>query len=217
MTGEPRLRLAIALAAIALAGASPRPAGALAVAAVAVLALAGARARRRHALRVLGTSAVLAAIAALMGGVTTAMPVLARALAGGAVAAWLVATLPLAGLLAALAWARCPTPLLELLALAERQIGQLARAVDGVREAQRARLGYEGFVRRVRSTGVLAGAVTARAFDLAAATAECLAVRGDPTLGALPPPRWSASRDGPLAASAVAALAACAAIAWGTP
>jgi energy-coupling factor transporter transmembrane protein EcfT len=214
VNGDPRLRLAVALVAIGLAASSPRPAGALAVAAV---ALAAALRRGRRVVGLFAAPALLALVASVSTGAAgRGLAIFSRVLAGGAVAAWLASSLPFRAFLAALAWARCPAALLELLALAERQVGTIAAAAAGVREAQRARLGYEGLGRAIRSAGLLAGAVTGRAFDGAVATAECLAVRGEPAMDALPPIAWGGARDTTLAAMAAAALAGCAAAGWAT-
>jgi cobalt/nickel transport system permease protein len=216
VTGDPRLRLGVALVAIAVAASSPRPAGALAIAALA-LAAALWRGARPRVVGLLAAPALLGLVlAASGGGAARGLAIASRALAGGAVAAWLGTALSFRGLLAALTWARCPSAIVELLALAERQVADLALAVAGVREAQRARLGYGGLASALRSGGVLAGAVTGRAFDRAVATAECLAVRGDPGVDALPPVAWGGARDAALAGVAGAALALCAAAGWGT-
>ncbi|MFL5261375.1 MAG: CbiQ family ECF transporter T component [Anaeromyxobacteraceae bacterium] len=216
MTGDPRLRLAVALLAIAVAASAPRPAGALAIAALA-LAAALWRGARPRVVCLLATPALLGVVAAAFGGgAVRGLAISSRVLAGGCVAAWLGTALPFRGLLAALAWARCPRAVVELLALAERQVADLGLAVAGVREAQRARLGYGGLCRGVRSGGVLAGAVTGRAFDRAVATAECLAIRGEPGFDALPPVRWGGAPDAALAGVAAIALAGCAAAGWGT-
>ena len=64
---------------------------------------------------------------------------------------------------------------------------------------------------------LLGGALASRALDEAAATAECLAVRGDPGLTGIALPRWSGPRDARAAAAAGIGLAAAAVLAWGPP
>jgi cobalt/nickel transport system permease protein len=220
---DPRLRVALALTAIGLVAAAPRPGAALAIAAVALAAVVrrGGRIGRLAAAPVLlgAVSAAAAALAprAVPGATARGLVVAARVLAGGAVGAWLCATLAVPALLGALASAHCPRALLELLALAARQVAALAGAAAGVREAQRARLGYAGLRRGVRSAGQLAGAVTSRAVDRAAALADTLAVRGEPPVDPLPPLRLPGARGAALGAGTVLALAGCALLGWGTP
>jgi cobalt/nickel transport system permease protein len=216
---DPRLRVALAVAAIALVTAAPRPGAALAVAAVAladVIRRGGQLRRLLVAPLLLGAiTAVAAALAARGAPDATArgFRIAARALAGGAVGAWLCATVPLPALLGALASFRCPRALLELLALAVRQVAALAGAAVAVREAQRARLGYAGLRRGLGSAGQLAGAVASRAVDRAATLSDVLAVRGEPPIRPLPPLRFPVA----IGTGAVLALAGCALLGWGTP
>jgi cobalt/nickel transport system permease protein len=220
---DPRVRIAAALAAIGIAAAAPRPIAPLAVAAVALAA--AWRRRGARVLRLLGPACLLGAVAAAgtalapagAGAPGRAVLVFSRVLAGTAVSAWLAASVTLRELLGVLAWARCPAALLEIISLAHRQVGALGAAAASVRDAQRARLGYASLAATVRSAGLLGGALASRALDGAAATAECLAVRGDPGLAGIAPPRWSGPRDARAAAAVGVALAASAALAWGLP
>ncbi|WP_243337869.1 CbiQ family ECF transporter T component [Anaeromyxobacter soli] len=223
MSRDPRLRLALGLAALALVAAVPHPGPALAVAAVA-LASVGARGGRlgRLVLAPVLLGAVTASAAALApraapDATARGLLVAARVLAGGAVGAWLCATLPLPALLCALAWARCPRPLVELLALAARQAASLSAAAASVRDAQRARLGYAGLGRAIDSAGQLAGAVTSRAMDRAAALADTVAVRGEPPVDALPPLAAGAAGGAALVSAIAIALVACALFGGGRP
>lgn len=220
MTGlDPRLRLALALTALAMVAAAPRPGAALAVAATALAAVVrrSGRVRRLVATPVLlgAVTAAAAALAPRGAPDATAHGVLvgARVFAGGALGAWLCATLPLPSLLGALASARCPRALLELLSLAARQMAALGGAAAAVREAQRARLGYSGLRRSVRSAGLLAGALASRAVDRAETLSDALAARGEPPIDPLPALRLPAARG----AGATLLLACAALLGWGTP
>lgn len=220
IAGAPRLRIAVALAAIGVAAAAPRPAAALAIAAV---ALAAAVRRRERVLRRVALPLLLGAVTAAAGLASGAPDaaargtrIAARVLAGGAVGAWLCATVPLPALLGALAWARCPRPILELLALAARQLEALAGAAASVRDGQRARLGYAGLRRGVGSAGQLMGAVASRAMDRAVTLSDVLAVRGEPPIDPLPPLRAPAAGEAAVWAGLVVALGSVVLLGWGT-
>jgi cobalt/nickel transport system permease protein len=218
---DARVKLAAATGGWLVALAARRPAGPLVVAALALVVLATIRrlpALRRLAPALLagavaaGLQAFLAPTADRMQG---AALLLARVVACGAVGAALAAATPFAELLAALSWARVPAPLLDLLALAQRQRHALAEGAWRIRDAQRLRLGWVGWRRSVRSAGALVGAASYRAIAQAEIMADALALRGaaGPLVPSpLPPAR---SRDAAVAAAAAVALAACAILVGG--
>ncbi|HEX9308662.1 MAG TPA: CbiQ family ECF transporter T component [Anaeromyxobacter sp.] len=218
---DPRIALGVAVAAWCVALASRHAAGPLAVAALAVAVVAALR--RVRALRALAPTLVAGVIAAALQALLGASPdrlgaaalLVARVAACGAVGAALAAAAPLSDLLAALAWAHVPAPLLELVALTERQRHALAESAWRIRDAQRLRLGWIGLRRSVRSMGALAGAAACRALAQADVTADALALRG--AAGPLAPASLSAPtrRDAAVAVTAALGLAACALLAGG--
>jgi len=218
---DPRIALGVAVAAWCVALASRHAAGPLAVAMLAVAVVAALR--RMRALRALAPALAAGAVAAVLQAWLGASPdrlgaaalLVARVAACGAVGAALAAAAPLADLLAALAWAHVPAPLLELVALAERQRHALAEGASRIRDAQRLRLGWVGLRRSVRSLGALAGAAACRALAQADVTADALALRGaaGPLVPAsLPVPT---RRDAAVAVIAALGLASCALVARG--
>jgi len=211
---DPRVALGVAIAAWCVALAARGPVGPFAVAGLAVGVVAALR--RLRALRALAPALLAGAFAAALQALLGATPdrlggaalLLARVAACSAVGAALAAAAPFPDLLAALAWAHVPAPLLELFALAERQRHALAEAAWRVRDAQRLRLGWVGLRRSMRSAGALAGAAACRALAQADVTADALALRGaaGPLAPAsLPPPSW---RDAVVAVMAALGLAA---------
>jgi cobalt/nickel transport system permease protein len=102
----------------------------------------------------------------------------ARILGAVGVAAWLTATTPWLELERGLAWLRLPPALLEILRLARRYVGVLRENMHTARSAQTLRLGYRGFGRSLRSSGVLAGLTLARALDQAVVTGQAMQLRG---------------------------------------
>ncbi|HEY6003587.1 MAG TPA: CbiQ family ECF transporter T component, partial [Anaeromyxobacter sp.] len=150
-------------------------------------------------------------------GVAQGLLVLSRVLASTLVAAWVTSTTPFPQLVAALAWARVPPPLLDLLLLAHRNRHALADTLETIRCAQAMRLGYVGLRRVVASAGVLAGAAVCRAIDQAGATAEAMQLRGDRGAAALVIPERSAAADALVVGCGTAAIVASAALAWGAP
>ncbi len=218
---DPRVALGVAAVAWCIALASRGPAGPLAVAALAVSVVAVMR--RLRALRALAPALVAGALAAVLQallGATSdhlggAALLLGRVVACAAVGAALAAAAPFPDLLAALAWARVPVPLLELVALAERQRHALAEAAWRIRDAQRLRLGWIGLRGSMRSAGTLVGAAACRALVQADVVADALVLRG--AAGPLAPvslPRPT-RRDAAVAVTAALALAACALAAAG--
>jgi cobalt/nickel transport system permease protein len=218
---DPRIALGVAVAAWCVALASRHAAGPLAVATLAVAVVAALR--RVRALRALAPALAAGAIAAVLQALLGATPdrlgaaalLVARVAACGAVGAAVAAAAPLPDLLAALAWARVPAPLVELVALAERQRHALAEAAGRIRDAQRLRLGWIGVRRSVRSLGALTGAAACRALAQADVTADALALRG--ASGPLAPAALPAPtrRDAAVAVTAALALAAAALAAGG--
>lgn len=141
---------------------------------------------------------------------------LSRVLATTLAAASLTATTPARDLAAALAWARCPPSVVDLLLLATRYRHVLGEALATTRCAQRMRLGYAGGSRSLRSAGALVGALTCRAVDQSAATAEAMLLRGDSGAAALRVPRSSARANLLLAGRGALALGG-AALLWRAP
>jgi cobalt/nickel transport system permease protein len=92
--------------------------------------------------------------------------------------AWLVATTRPDEIIAALRRLGVPAALVELLALAARYVSVLGESLRSAREAQRARLGWQGLGARLRSFGALVGIVVARAIDQSDAIADAMRVRG---------------------------------------
>ncbi len=218
---DPRVALGVAVAAWCIALASRGAAGPIAVATLAVGVVAALR--RFRALRALAPALVAGALAAVLQALLGATSdrigggtlLLARVAACGAVGAALVAAAPFADLLAALAWAYVPAPLLELVALAERQRHALAEAAWRIRDAQRLRLGWIGLRRSVRSAGALVGAAACRALVQADVAADALALRGAAGPLAPTPLPLPTRRDAAVALAAALGLAACALAAVG--
>lgn len=203
---DPRVRLGAAVAAWSVALATPHPATAAGIATLALLLRLG-RPRPLHAL---GFPALLALLAALVlsaaGRGSAAGLLAARIVAAGWVGAALVAWLPLCELLGALAWARVPPALLEIVAIGDRQRHALGDYAQAVRDAQRLRLGWSGPRRALRSLGGLAGLAVCRAVSQAEISSDAMALRG--ARGRLhhplqPCPGW---RNGLFAAGTAAAL-----------
>lgn len=214
---DARVGLAVAVAAWGVALAAPHPATGAAVAALALLL----RLRRPRALRALLPPAAIALVAGglfaifhaaggpVIGHGRPAATLAARIVAAGWVGAALVAWLPLSELLAALAWARVPPALLEIVAIADRQRHALGTYAVAVRDAQRLRLGWSEPRRAIRSAGGLAGLAIWRAVAQAEIAAAALALRG--VTGRLGPaveprPGW---RNALVAAGAAVALYGC--------
>lgn len=218
---DARVKLGVAAAAWVVALASSRLPGPLAVAALAFGSLAF-RGRLR-ALGALAPALVAGSAAALLQALFAPGPhraagavlLVARVAACGAVGAALAASTPFPELVAALGWARVPAPLLEVVALANRQRHALAACASTIRDAQRLRLGWVGLRRSVRSAGALAGAAACRALSQAEVAADALALRG--AAGPLAPlsPARPGRRDAAFAVGAAFALAACAALGGG--
>lgn len=206
---DARLRLAAAVGAWGVALGAPAPATAAWVAALALLL----RAARPRALRALAPPLALALLAATLvaatGTTAAALTLFFRILSAGWVGTALVAWLPLPELLAALAWARVPPQLLEIVAIGDRQRHAIAGHAAAVRDAQRLRLGWSGPGRALRSAGSLAGLSIGRAVAQAEIASDALALRGarGRLLAPLEPrPGWP---NAAFAAGATAALFAC--------
>jgi cobalt/nickel transport system permease protein len=228
--------LAVALALMGAALGLPRASAALWLAACSLAALVAA-AGRSAPWRTLATAWALGAGAALLRVVLSDEPpveavhafghalrlsrpalaqgalLLSRVLATTLAAAWLAATTPARDLAAALAWARCPPTVVDLLLLSARYRHVLGDALATVRCAQTMRLGYAGALRSLRSAGALVGALTCRAVDQSAATAEAMLLRGDSGSAGLRVPRSSARANLLLAGRGALALGG-AALLW---
>jgi cobalt/nickel transport system permease protein len=206
---DPRVRLAAAVAAWSVALGAPRPVTVLGVAAIA-LPLRLLRPRPlRSLLPAAGVALLAAGILAASGGVTAAGQLFARIVAAGWVGAALVSWLPLSELLGTLHWLRVPAPLLEIVAIGDRQRHALAGHAVAVRDAQRLRLGWTGVRRALRSAGGLGGLVLWRAVTQAEIASDALALRG--ARGRLHHPLQARPgwRNALFAAGAAAALCLC--------
>ncbi len=235
----------MAIAAIAVALAAPRTASALVLAACAAVAVLAGAGRKRAPWRALLAAWSLGAVAALLrallapgapllavhlgghalqvsrAGAAQGGLVLSRVFAATLSGAWLTSTTPFPQLVAALAWARVPAPLLDLLLLAHRHRHALGDSLESVRCAQTMRLGHVGLRRSIASAGVLVGAAACRAIDQAGATAEAMQLRGErglPALSTALSPRESCLEANVLVAGfgAIAVIASVA-LGWGAP
>jgi cobalt/nickel transport system permease protein len=210
---DPRLALAAALAGLAVAVGSRNVLAPLTVAAAAGVPLLGGEGRSWRRLAPLAPALALglatallraaltpgrAEVAISLAGVTLQLSreglaagglILVRVAAATTIALALAARVPFAHLLAAAAWARVPSPLLEILRIAERQRHALGEAAAQIRAARSLRLGLASARRRFASAGVVAGAVVCRAVDQAGAVATAMELRGSSGLAgvALPP------------------------------
>lgn len=215
---DARVKLAVAAGAWLAALAARRPEGPLAVTVLVLGVLLALRRLRalRAVVPALAAALFAAALQALLSPsadrLQRAALLLARVAACGAVGAALSGTTPFPELLAALTWLRVPAPLVDLLALAQRQRHALAEAAWTIRDAQRLRLGWLGWRRSIGSAGALVGAATCRAIAQADVTAEALALRGVSGPLVSPPLPRAPRRDLALAAAAIGTLAACAVI-----
>lgn len=210
---DARVRLGAAVAAWSVALGAPAPATAAWVAALALLV----RIARPRAIRSLAPPVALALLAALLVAAaghpgdrwSAPLALFSRIVAAGWIGAALVAWLPLSELLGALGWAHVPPPLLEIVAIGDRQRHALAAHAAAVRDAQRLRLGWTGLRRALSSLGALAGLSVWRAVAQAEISSDALALRGarGRLLSPLEPrPGW---RNAAFAAGATVALAAC--------
>lgn len=102
----------------------------------------------------------------------------------------LAATTPMVDLVASLRRGRVPQACIDVVAVAYRMVFVLLDSARAVREAQAARLGYDGRRAALRSVAVLIGAVLVRAWDRAERLEAGLAGRGGgEALRTLDPPR----------------------------
>jgi cobalt/nickel transport system permease protein len=177
---SPRVRVLAASGGVIAAVAAP-PWGGVAVAVIAIAAIAGERASARawRSLRAPAlTVAIALALQAWLNGRHAALALGARFAGATGASAWLVATTRPDEIIAALRRLGVPAALVELLALAARYVSVLGESLRSAREAQRARLGWQGLGARLRSFGALVGIVVARAIDQSDAIADAMRVRG---------------------------------------
>ena len=121
----------------------------------------------------------------------------------------LVLTTPMPDLLALLRRLRVPELLLDLMALCYRMLFVLRQAWDEGVTAQSARLGYGGWRRAWRSTGLLAGQMAVQVWQRAGALQAAADARGyDGRLRFLPTAYPHARRDNAIAIAAGALLLA---------
>jgi len=132
-----------------------------------------------------------------------------RSLAVLAAMLGLVLTTPMPDLLALLRRLRTPELLLDLMALCYRMLFVLRQAWDEGVTAQSARLGYGGWRRAWRSTGLLAGQMAVQVWQRASALQAAADARGyDGRLRFLPASYPHARRDNAIAVAAGALLLA---------
>ena len=142
-------------------------------------------------------------------GVPTALRTALRSLAVLAAMLGLVLTTPMPDLLALLRRLRVPELLLDLMALCYRMLFVLRQAWDEGVTAQSARLGYGGWRRAWRSTGLLAGQMAVQVWQRASALQAAADARGyDGRLRFLPASYPHARRDNAVAIAAGALLLA---------
>lgn len=145
--------------------------------------------------------------------VMPAVTVTVRAVSATLAVFVLAATTPIVDLVAALRRVRVPQACLDVVAVAYRMLFVLLGSARAVREAQAARLGYDGRRVALRSTAVLAGAVLMRAWDRAERLESGLAGRGGgETLRTLDPPGHASAR---FLMATIAGLAALVVVAGG--
>lgn len=111
-----------------------------------------------------------------------------RALAAVAALLLLALTTPVTDLLNLISRTRMPPEITDLLLFIHRFVMLLQATLTTGRDAQASRLGYLGFGRSIRSTGLLMAGLLPRALDRASHLERGLAARGyDGTLRLLPP------------------------------
>ena len=111
-------------------------------------------------------------------GLRSGLLICGKVLGGVSLVVLFAFTTTISRLSAGLQWIHVPNTLIELLAFIYRYIFLLLDEVSAMRNAQRSRLGYITFTKRVRSIGLLAGALIIRAFDRAERTHEAMYARG---------------------------------------
>lgn len=87
-------------------------------------------------------------------------------------------TTPVNKFINAMRWFKIPNTWIEVALLTYRYIFVLLEDIVIIKDAQKARLGYNGFARSLRSFGELAGSAVIRAYDHSAAAYEAMLLRG---------------------------------------
>jgi cobalt/nickel transport system permease protein len=111
-------------------------------------------------------------------GLREGVRIAARILGAVSVAMLLSQVLTFTETMAALAWLRVPSGLVEVALFAWRALFMLYDDAGVVYTAQKNRLGYCGLARGLRSFGAMAGMLTIRAFDSSQAMTVAMAQRG---------------------------------------
>lgn len=166
--------LAVAVARVpwrTYAAALAAPAAFIALGALAVVVTVGAV---PDADRVLG----LGPVSVTHSGLSAAIGLVARSLAGSAAVLLLATTTSVLSLLGGLRALRVPEPIIDIAALMYRLLFSLLDSAAAIREAQAARLGYATARAARQSFGVLAAATLRRAWDQSRRLEEGLAGRG---------------------------------------
>jgi cobalt/nickel transport system permease protein len=112
------------------------------------------------------------------GGITVAAGLAARSVAGLTCLLFLMLTTPVTDLVAGMRRLGLPVEIAEIALLTYRFLFLLADTAMAMDAAQAARLGHDGFKRRLRSLGVLAANLLPRAMDRARRLETGLAARG---------------------------------------
>ena len=132
-------------------------------------------------------------------GLAIGLLIMWRVISGMLLILFLVMLTPTDKLLLAAAWFRLPKSFLELLVLIYRYIFVLVEEAVVIRDAQRARLGYRGWHRGIRSAGALGGSIILRAYDRASAAFDAMVARGFSGSIAVRRPAFLSHRDIPAA------------------
>ncbi len=134
-------------------------------------------------------------VVGLVPSITPAVTVAVRGVAATLSVFVLAATTPMVDLVAALRRARVPQACVDVTSVAYRLLFVLLDSTRAVREAQTARLGYDGRRAALRSTAVLVGSVLVRSWDRAQRMEAGLAGRGGgDALRTLDPPTHRSTR-----------------------
>ena len=111
-------------------------------------------------------------------GLMEGLQIAARVMGAVSVVAVVGFTTSFTEVMAAMSWFRVPKDFVEILTFAYRFLFVLLDEAWVIYNTQRNRLGYAGFLRGLRSFGILTGALIIRVFDQAGNTATALSQRG---------------------------------------
>lgn len=111
-------------------------------------------------------------------GLLEGVRIASRILGGASLLAVVGFSTPFTELVAALSWLKVPQVLIEVALFAWRYLFLLFEDAQVVYNAQRNRLGYVGYRRRLRSFGTLAGVLVIKAFDNSQSITTAMVQRG---------------------------------------